>query len=216
MRESTADLFLFASDAAVQRLLSTRHINLSCIQVSIFDDRIEVLSPGMLYGGLDMQAALAGKSKCRNAAVSEASYYMGMIEAWGTGLGRIRKSCQEYGLKEPGIEEFGNGFRITLYRNKPRDTEDSTEMHAGSTETSTETHTSSTEDSTESSTGNAEERLIQLLIQQPGITQQEAADKLGYSKAWIRKIMKSLQQKGVLHREGSTKKGKWIVSCQET
>ncbi len=141
---------------------------------------------------------------------------MGMIEAWGTGLGRIRKSCQEYGLKEPGIEEFGNGFRITLYRNKPRDTEDSTEMHAGSTETSTETHTSSTEDSTESSTGNAEERLIQLLIQQPGITQQEAADKLGYSKAWIRKIMKSLQQKGVLHREGSTKKGKWIVSCQET
>jgi len=39
----------------------------------------------MLYGGLDMQAALAGKSKCRNAAVSEAFYYMGMIEAWGTG-----------------------------------------------------------------------------------------------------------------------------------
>ena len=137
-----------------------------------------------------MQAALAGKSKCRNAAVSEAFYYMGMIEAWGTGLGRIRKSCQEYGLKEPGIEEFGNGFRITLYRNKPRDTEDSTE----------------------SSTGNAEERLIQLLMQQPEITQQEAADKLGYSKAWIRKIMKNLQQKGVLHREGSTKKGKWIVS----
>ncbi len=119
---------------------------------------------------------------------------MGMIEAWGTGLGRIRKSCQEYGLKEPGIEEFGNGFRITLYRNKPRDTEDSTE----------------------SSTGNAEERLIQLLIQQPEITQQEAADKLGYSKAWIRKIMKNLQQKGVLHRERSTKKGKRIVSCQET
>ena len=32
-----------------------------------------------------MLQALEGKSKCRNAAISEAFYYMKLIEAWGTG-----------------------------------------------------------------------------------------------------------------------------------
>ena len=34
---------------------------------------------------LDLEAALEGKSKCRNAAISEAFHYMKLIEAWGTG-----------------------------------------------------------------------------------------------------------------------------------
>lgn len=42
----------------------------ACIQVCIFDDRIEVLSPGMLYGGLDIETAKMGKSRCRNAAIA--------------------------------------------------------------------------------------------------------------------------------------------------
>ena len=61
-------------------------------------------------------------SKCRNAAISEAFYYIGIIEAWGTGLGRIRKSCREYGLKEPVIEEFGDGFRVIFFRKIEKET----------------------------------------------------------------------------------------------
>lgn len=103
-------------EAIVNAVTHRSYLDDSCIQVSIFDDRLEVLSPGMLYGGLDMKSALEGKSKCRNAAISEAFYYMGLIEAWGTGLGRIRRSCQEYGLREPVIEEFGDGFRVVFFR----------------------------------------------------------------------------------------------------
>ena len=90
----------------------------SCIQVSIFDDRVEVLSPGMLYGGLDMESAKSGKSKCRNAAICEAFHYMKMIEQWGTGIPRIINQCREYGLKEPLFEEFGDGVRVVMYRKK--------------------------------------------------------------------------------------------------
>ena len=38
----------------------------SKIQVSIFDDRIEVVSPGMLYGGMDFDTIKTDRSKCRN------------------------------------------------------------------------------------------------------------------------------------------------------
>lgn len=242
-------------EAIVNAVTHRSYLDDSCIQVSIFDDRIEVLSPGMLYGGLDLKAALAGKSKCRNAAISEAFYYMGIIEAWGTGLGRIRKSCKEYALREPTIEEFGDGFRIIFYRKTANPAENHMQNNAahhqailkpassstqGSTETpetitqsstknspegyqtNIETSSSNVQENTElfhyrthasdRSQGSAKERLIDLLIQQPNITQQQAADQLGYSKAWIRKIMESLQKENILHREGSSKKGLWIIS----
>lgn len=88
----------------------------SCAQVCIFDDRIEVFSPGMLYGGLDIETAKQGKSRCRNAAIAEAFHYMHIIEAWGTGIPRMISRCVEYGLKEPAFEEVGDGFRVTMFR----------------------------------------------------------------------------------------------------
>jgi len=95
-------------EAIINGVTHRSYMDDSCMQVSIYDDRIEVYSPGMLYGGLDLSEALRGKSKCRNAAISEAFHYMKIIEAWGTGLGRIRNSCKEYGLPEPVIEESGD------------------------------------------------------------------------------------------------------------
>ena len=92
------------------------YLDESCIQACVYDDRIEVTSPGMLYGGLDMQSAKSGKSKCRNTAIAESFRYMGLIEAWGTGIPRMIKECREYGLREPVFEELGDSIRVTLFR----------------------------------------------------------------------------------------------------
>ena len=53
---------------------------------------------------------------CRNEAIAEAFHYMHIVEAWGTGIPRIINRCKEYGLPEPVFEEFGNGFKVILYR----------------------------------------------------------------------------------------------------
>lgn len=95
----------------------------AAIQVSIYDDRVEVMSPGMLYGGMDIETAMQGKSKCRNAALAEAFHYMGIVEAWGTGIPRIINKCKEYGLPEPRFEEFGDGFKVTMFRKASNDSE---------------------------------------------------------------------------------------------
>lgn len=92
------------------------YLDESCVQVCIFDDRVEVLSPGTLYGGLDIETAKKGKSRCRNGAIAEAFHYMHIIEAWGTGIPRMINRCKEYGLREPDFEEFGDGFKVTMYR----------------------------------------------------------------------------------------------------
>lgn len=97
-------------------ILHRSYLDKSCVQVCIFDDRLEVTSPGMLYGGLDIETAKRRKSSCRNEAIAEAFHYMHIVEAWGTGLPRILNRCQEYGLPEPLFEEFGDGFKVTLFR----------------------------------------------------------------------------------------------------
>ena len=97
-------------------ILHRSYLDKSCVQVCIYDDRLEVTSPGMLYGGLDIETAKTGKSTCRNEAIAEAFHYMRIVEAWGTGLPRIINRCREYGLQEPLFEEFGDGFKVTLFR----------------------------------------------------------------------------------------------------
>lgn len=92
------------------------YLDEACVQVCIFDDRIEVLSPGMLYGGLDIATAKMGKSRCRNEAIAEAFHYMHIIESWGTGIPRLYNRCAEYGLPEPIFEEFGDGIKVTMFR----------------------------------------------------------------------------------------------------
>lgn len=78
-------------------------------------------------------------------------------------------------------------------------------------ESATESNTESRDGDTEKKQCNIENRLMELLIQYPAITQQEVAERLGYSKTWIRRIMKKMQQEGRVYREGSTKKGTWVV-----
>ncbi len=42
--------------------------------------------------------------------------FMHIVEAWGTGIPRIINRCNEYGLPEPVFEEFGNGFKVVLFK----------------------------------------------------------------------------------------------------
>ena len=89
----------------------------SCIQVAIYDDRLEVTSPGGLYNGLTYEEIMNGHSKIRNRGIANVFGQMGLVEAWGSGIKRIFNSAKEYGLPEPKIQEFDNMFRVELFRN---------------------------------------------------------------------------------------------------
>ena len=41
---------------------------------------------------------------------------MHIVETRGTGIPRIINRCNEYGLPEPVFEEFGNGFKVVLFK----------------------------------------------------------------------------------------------------
>lgn len=92
------------------------YMNDSAIQVSVFDDRIEVTSPGTICCGLTLKDALEGYSKTRNKVIAKVFHHMGLIEEWGTGLGRILRQAESYHLKAPEFTEMDTAFRVNLYR----------------------------------------------------------------------------------------------------
>ncbi|HEV56210.1 MAG TPA: DeoR family transcriptional regulator [Phycisphaerales bacterium] len=84
-------------------------------KVAIFDDRIEITSPGLLPFGLTLETALAGVSRLRNRVIGRVFRELKLIEQWGSGLGRIDEACREAGLASPRFEELGTNFRVTLF-----------------------------------------------------------------------------------------------------
>lgn len=97
------------------------YLDEGCVQVALFDDRLEVTSPGMLFGGLSIEDLKEGQSRPRNRGIASAFVAMKIIEQWGTGIPRIIEMCKEYGLKEPEFIEIGMDFRVNLYRKQTTD-----------------------------------------------------------------------------------------------
>ena len=53
--------------------------------------------------------------------------------------------------------------------------------------------------------------MVHFMYQKPQITLNELAGKLHLSKAGVRYNLEQLKQKGIVYRQGSNKKGIWVV-----
>ena len=81
--------------------------------VSVFDDRIEIVSLGGLMRGVEMNDIMLGVSYLRNKRLAEIFYRLHFIEAYGTGISKIKKSY-ERSKKQPIFECSSNAFKVTL------------------------------------------------------------------------------------------------------
>ena len=61
----------------------------SRVQVALYDDRLEITSPGMLIGGFTIEDLKAGCCQARNRGIVNALTYMKIIEQWGSGIPRL-------------------------------------------------------------------------------------------------------------------------------
>ncbi len=85
------------------------------LRIAIFDDRLEVESPGLLPFGLTIEDLPRGVSKLRNRVIGRVFHALGLIEQWGSGVQRMTRACREAGLAPPVFEEIGTRFRVTLF-----------------------------------------------------------------------------------------------------
>ena len=170
------------------------------IQVALFDDRLEVTSPGMLLNGVSIKKMKEGYSKPRNRAIASAFAYMKFIEKWGSGIPRILRECNEYGLPEPEFIDFDGDFRVNMYRQLPE---------------KDWSHTDDTKRDTNDTISENDTKVLNLIRENPSITQAELKEKLQVSIVTVKRLMADLQKRGLIERQGSSRKGKWIIIGQK-
>lgn len=170
------------------------------IQVALFDDRLEVTSPGMLLNGVSIKKMKEGYSKPRNRAIASAFSYMKIIEKWGSGIPRILRECSEYGLPEPEFIDFDGDFRVNMYRQLPE---------------KDWSHTDDTKHDTNDTISENDTKILNLIRENPSITQAELREKLQVSIVTVKRLMADLQKRGLIERQGSSRKGKWIIIGQQ-
>ena len=170
------------------------------IQVALFDDRLEVTSPGMLLNGVSIKKMKEGYSKPRNRAIASAFAYMKIIEKWGSGIPRILRECSEYGLPEPEFIDFDGDFRVNMYRQLPE---------------KDWSHTDDTKRDTNDTISGNDTKILSLIRENPSITQAELKERLQVSIVTVKRLMADLQKRGLIERQGSSRKGKWIIIGQK-
>lgn len=86
----------------------------SQIRVSMYDDRIEVVSPGGLSNGISEEEYLTGKlSVLRNKNLAYIFLRLGYVEIFGTGITRI-KQLYHKALNKPNFKVLDNSITIIL------------------------------------------------------------------------------------------------------
>lgn len=152
------------------------------IQVALYDNRLEITSPGMLMNGVTIEKMKEGYSKIRNRAIANAFSYMKIIEKWGSGIPRIIRECQEYGLPEPELIDFDGDFRINMYRQPSL-------IQAGTIGTNSDTIGTIIGIKVTS----PEERVLTIMKQNARVTQKELQKELGVSLRTVKRMIAELQ-----------------------
>ena len=152
------------------------------IRILMFDDRIEIVSPGGLPSGITEEEYLAGKlSVLRNRNLANVFYRLGFVEIFGTGVMRI-KQLYEDGFSKPDFEVSENSIKIVL-PNFEKDVD-------------------LTED----------ERIVYKILSKNLMKSiSEIAPYIPFGKSKTTQLLKSMGQKGIITVEGRGRGTKYII-----
>lgn len=118
-REEQYELPYLAIREAIANAVAHRDYRVpSHIDVAVFDDRVEVWSPGGLPLGIKMKDLFNKHiSVLRNPVIAEILFLVGYIERWGTGIEKMNRLMVEHGLSMPEYAEISGSF-VVVFRRK--------------------------------------------------------------------------------------------------
>jgi ATP-dependent DNA helicase RecG len=153
------------------------------IKIGIYDDIVNVVSPGGFPSTITQEDILEGRSEIRNKVVARVFKELNYIEQWGSGIRRIKSSCKARGLKEPEILEKGDFVDVSLFRKTvvtPKIKEDNKPL------------------------SDQEERIIEYLKEHDGIIKtKDVKSILGVEERRARVILKKLINKNIIAKKGN-------------
>ncbi len=175
------------------------------LRVEKYDNRFVLTNPGLLKLPIE-QIYAGGESKARNQRMQAMLRMIGYGENLGSGFPLILSAWNEKHWLKPELIEQPELMQVKLI------------LHI---EDKVEKPLVSHEEIKNGIKGNVEkisERqriIIENIIQNGTITTSVLTQKIGISQRTLMRELSSLQEKGILFREGGRKNGKWIIKAKD-
>ena len=188
------DTYLFDYDCVNEAVLNALVHNDWTItepQISMFSDRLEILSHGGLPSGMTEKQFYEGISHPRNATLMRIFLTMGLTEHTGHGIPTI---ISKYGKDVFDITDSYIKCVIPFDKaviEASRNVGMNVGLNVGLNKT--------------------QQTILSLLLEKPDLTAEEMASLIGVTKRTVERNLSNLQAKGKLERIGSKRDGRWSV-----
>lgn len=179
------------------------------VHIDIFDDRLEIYSPGGMFDGINVQDRdiMQIPSQRRNPIIADMFSRLHFMERRGSGIKKIIKEYQaQYRYSDEMKPEFTSehgGFFLTLknlnYLLSGKG--DDKEMIKGDDR----------EIIGDDVLSDRIERVFSAISNDPKISVTGIAALLNISKKQTETAIKKLKEANRIHREGNTRSGKWVI-----
>ena len=171
--------------------------------ISIYEDRIEFVSIGGLMPGIDLEDVMVGISVCRNQDLANVFYRLHLIEAYGTGMGKIMKAYESMQVK-PVIETTKNAFKIILPNiNAKYETENATVKTKSGTPVTAHT---------EKVLSDEEEKILEYARKHGAITRNDVIGLLEVSASTAARVIRKMVKTNLLEQKGKARNTHYTIA----
>ena len=138
----------------------------------------------------------------KNPIIASFFRNIGYADQLGSGVRNLFKYSKFYSGNDPEFIE-GDIFKIIVPLDEGNREEQTTQSVTQTTQLVTQT--------TQSKENDPEKNIMELIEQNPFLSQKQMAEKLNLNKNTLKYYIKKMKEKGVIERVGTNRKGKWIV-----
>ena len=171
--------------------------------ISIYENRIEFVSIGGLMPGIDLEDVMVGISVCRNQDLANVFYRLHLIEAYGTGMGKIMKAYESMQVK-PVIETTKNAFKIILPNiNAKYETENATVKTKSGTPVTVHT---------EKKLSDEEEKILEYARKHGAITRNDVIGLLEVSASTAARVIRKMVKTNLLEQKGKARNTHYTIA----
>ena len=160
-------------EAIVNALIHRKYTIAGSVKIALYDDRLEIFSPGAFPGLMDIKNLGDGTTCLRNPHLAQLARRLHLIEKLGTGIRLIFDACQKMGIKRPDYVENGDFVKV-IFSFSPNTEEINTD----------------------------EEKIIKLLLIRGKLSVSDVVNLLGVSRNTATRKLNHLIEKKLIRREG--------------
>ena len=196
------DVALFENDAFREAMINAfvhnKWVEGNEPMISVFSDRIEILSRGAIPAGQTLDGFFAGESVPVNQKLSEIFLQLHISEKTGRGVPKI---VEKYGKAAYEFRE--NTILVTIPFNW---------IHAvDNANAPEEVKRYRVDNNNDADSQKSSQKILALIQENSQITTQEMADLLEISRRAVAKQISQLQARGLIRRVGPDKGGHWEI-----